>query len=54
MSDWWSDFITFAPMTTAGDWAWVAAAWLLTFVGLGGYQLWLMRKRRQLEEELSK
>ena len=51
MSEQFREFITFAPMTTAGDWAWVALSWLLTFVFLGGYQLWLMRRRRRLEEE---
>lgn len=51
MSEWFQEFITFAPNTVAGDWAWVSASWLLTFVGLGGYQLWLMRRRRRLSQQ---
>ena len=48
MSDWFREFITFAPNTLAGDWAWVTASWLLAILGLGGYQLSLMRRRRRL------
>lgn len=51
MSEWFTDFITFAPMTIAGDWAWVVLSWLFTLVGLGGYQLWLMHRGRQLGKE---
>lgn len=51
MSETFREFITFAPNTTAGDWAWVTLSWLLTFVFLGGYQLWLMRSRRRLNRE---
>lgn len=51
MSEAFREFITFAPNTTAGDWAWVALSWLLTFVFLGGYQLLLMRRRRRLTKE---
>ena len=48
MSDWWSDFFSFAPNTIGGDWAWVTLSWLVTFVGLGGYLLFLSRRRRRL------
>lgn len=51
MSDQFREFITFAPNTTAGDWAWVALSWLLTIVFLGGYQLWLSARRRRLSKE---
>lgn len=51
MSDWWSEFLAFAPNTAAGDWAWVALSWLVTFVGLGGYLFMLARRRRKLNRE---
>ncbi len=51
MSDWFRDFLAFAPNTTAGDWAWVTLAWLVTLVGLGGYLLWLLRRRAALRKE---
>ncbi len=51
MSDTFREFITFAPNTTAGDWAWVTLSWLLSFLFLGGYQLYLMARRRRLSKE---
>jgi len=51
VSDWFRDFLAFAPNTTAGDWAWVTLAWLVTIIGFGGYQLWLMRRRARLRKE---
>ncbi len=49
MSDTMRDFFTFAPMTAAGDWAWVAVSWLLTVVAFGGYWLWLRSLQRKLD-----
>lgn len=53
MSEWLSDFLSFAPNTLGGDWAWVTLSWLLTLVGFAGYQLYLVRSRRRLAREAS-
>lgn len=51
MSEQVREFLTFAPGTIAGDWAWVTVSWLLVYVVLGGYRLWLARLQRRLESE---
>ncbi len=34
-----------------GPWAWVALAWAQLFVTYGGYQLYLRRRIKRLEEK---
>ncbi len=36
-----------------GPWAWVALAWAQLFVTYGGYQLYLRRRAKKLEDALS-
>ncbi len=36
-----------------GPWAWVAFAWTQLLVTYGGYQLYLRRRAKRLEEALS-
>ncbi len=36
-----------------GHWHWVALAWAQLFVTYGGYQFYLRRRLKRLEDELS-
>jgi len=51
MSEALREFITFAPRTIAGDWAWVTLSWLLVAVAFVGYWLYLRAKARRLDRE---
>ncbi len=52
MSEAVREFLTFAPRTLAGDWAWVTLSWLLAAGAFGGYWLYLRAKARRLNKEV--